>query len=415
MYYEFFIGKRHLTTTKRHAFTSLITILSILGIIIGVMALITVLAVMSGFESEIRDRILSVQSHITLSHRGAGIADYEQVVSDISTMSHIKSVLPFAVTQVMFRSAAGVTGGVLKGINPKSAEAVLGPTIFKNLTPLDQKLRQKNNDGKQIGVPPGIILGRELAATLGVIEGDPVYVVLSSGGISPVGHMPAVKRFEVTGIFEIGMYEYDAAFAYINLTEAMRTMHIQTVNGIEIEVDDLFKADVIADRIVAKLGGYPYFARDWMSKNHTLFSALKLEKQAMFIILTLIILVAAFNIASSLIMIVTNKRKEIGILKAMGATKSSIRRIFVMEGMIIGATGTVLGVLGGLALCFLLKRYEFIKLASDVYYITTLPVQVKFMHVGGIVLAALGICFMATIYPANHAATIDPVEAIRYG
>ncbi len=415
MYYELFIGKRHLTTTRRQAFTALITILSVLGVIIGVMALITVLAVMSGFESDIRKRILAVQSHILLSRHGDGITDYERLLSRVQTMDHVDSVQPFVLSQVMFRSATGVTGGIVKGIDPQYAKTTLGKTIFQGLEPLEEKLRHRDRSANPSGLPPGIILGGELANQLGVIEGDPVYLVLSTGGLSPVGHMPAIKRFEVTGIFEVGMHQYDVAFAYINLSEAMNVFHLEAINGIEIQVDNIFQAGRLADRIVDSLGGYPYFARDWMTMNHNLFSALKLEKKAMFIILTLIILVAAFNIASSLIMIVTNKRKEIGILKAMGATKKSIKRIFVMEGMIIGGTGTALGVIFGLILCFLLKRYEFIELSSEVYYITTLPVQVKLLHVCSIVLAALGICFLATIYPATQASKIDPVGAIRYG
>jgi lipoprotein-releasing system permease protein len=219
----------------------------------------------------------------------------------------------------------------------------------------------------------------------------------------------------VTAIFEAGMHDFDSVFAFVHLTEAQRILHMKdTVSGIEIRVKDIYKARDIAETIVSRLG-YPFFARDWMTMNQNLFAALKLEKTVMFIILTLIVLVAAFNIASSLIMIVMNKKKEIGILKAMGATGKSIRRIFVLEGMLIGGVGTFLGVSFGIAACVLLKRYQFIELSSDVYYINTLPVLLEWLDVTVIAGAALAICYLATIYPAAQASRVNPVEAIRYG
>ncbi|MFZ5562521.1 MAG: lipoprotein-releasing ABC transporter permease subunit [Thermodesulfobacteriota bacterium] len=409
MMYEVFIGRRHLMTAKRNVFVSLITLLSVVGVIIGVMALIIVIAVMSGFEADIKERILGIESHIVLSRHGGELYDYERVVREVARHPEVGTQLPFIMTQVMFRSSYGVSGGLLKGVEPENAGQIMG--IFKNMGPLAEKLRQRADDRA-----PGIVLGKELAQRLGVMEGDTVYLVLSMGALSPVGHMPAVKRFEVTGIFEAGMHEYDSAFSYIHLAEAQKILHMDnSVGGIEIRVKDIYKADVIGDQIVSRLGGYPYHVRDWMSMNRNLFSALKLEKTVMFIILTLIILVAAFNIASSLIMIVMNKKREIGILKAMGATRKSIKRIFVVEGMIIGGAGTLLGVCFGVVACLLLKRYQFIDLPDDVYYITTLPVQLDWTDGLLIALAALAICYLATLYPASQASRVDPVEAIRYG
>lgn len=414
MIYELLISRRHLMAPRRNAFVSFITLLSVAGVIIGVMALIIVIAVMSGFEKDIKSRILDVQSHIVLSYHGGEIYDYNKIVDQIEESEQVISALPFIITQVMLRSSSGVTGGVLRGLDPKRAATAM--RIFEPFESLDEKLKlrgENNNDG--VGNAPGIILGKELAGRLGVREGDIVYVVLSTGALSPVGHMPAVKRFEVTAIFEAGMHDFDSVFAFVHLTEAQRILHMEdTVSGIEIRVKDIYRARKIADEIVARLG-YPFFARDWMTLNQNLFAALKLEKTVMFIILTLIVLVAAFNIASSLIMIVMNKKKEIGILKAMGATKKSIRRIFVLEGMLIGGVGTMLGVCLGLVACILLKRYKFIELSSDVYYITTLPVQLEWLDVTVIAGAALAICYLATIYPAAQASRVNPVEAIRYG
>ncbi|MEW6076533.1 MAG: lipoprotein-releasing ABC transporter permease subunit [Thermodesulfobacteriota bacterium] len=413
MIYELLISRRHLMAPRRNAFVSFITLLSVVGVVIGVMALIIVIAVMSGFENDIKKRILGVESHIVLFHHSGEIYDFVQVVDEIERMDQVVNAQPFIVTQVMLRSASGVTGGVLRGIDPGRAGASM--SIFESIRPLDDKLTRSGDNEENAGKPPGIILGKELAGRLGVKTGDVVYLVLSMGALSPVGHMPAVKRFEVTGIFEAGMHDFDSTFAFVHLSEAQRVLHMNnTVSGIEIRVKDIYKARSVAEAIISRLG-YPYYARDWMTMNQNLFAALKLEKTVMFIILTLIVLVAAFNIASSLIMIVMNKKKEIGILKAMGATRKSIRRIFVFEGMLIGGVGTLLGVALGVVACLLLKRYHFIELSSDVYYITTLPVQLEWLDVSIIAGAALTICYLATLYPSSQASKVNPVEAIRYG
>jgi lipoprotein-releasing system permease protein len=263
---------------------------------------------------------------------------------------------------------------------------------------------------------PSIVLGRELARNLGVIEGDVIYLISLRGNLSPIGHLPAMKQFMVTGFFESGMYEYDQTFAYINIKDAQKIMRMgDAVSGLDIRVTDIYDARNVAQRIVAKLG-LPYWAQDWMQMNRNLFKALKLERRVMFIILVLIILVAAFNIASSLIMMVMGKTRDIAILKAMGATESSIRKIFVFNGMVIGSLGTILGLGLGLVVCAVLKRYDIHELTGDIYYFTTtLPVKLELTDVVSIIAAALLICFFATLYPARQAAKLSPVEAIRYG
>ncbi len=406
MSFEHFISGRYLKA-KQQTFISLITLLSIAGVTVGVMALIIVIAVMAGFESDLKSRILGVESHIILLRHGGDFTDYPRVLSEIETRSGVEAATPFVYSQTMLRSARGLSGGVIRGIDPDTAGKVIQkiePEALERLAAL-----------KASGGPGGVILGKGLAGNLGVITGDRVYVISPRGMLSPMGHLPAMKRFKVVGLFESGMYEYDSSLAYMHLDDAQGLLRMDnTVTGIEIRVTDVYKADTIADSIAQDLG-FPYWTKDWMEMNHNLFSALKLEKTVMFIILALIILVAAFNIASSLIMMVMEKTRDIAILKAMGATDRSIRRIFVYKGMTIGAIGTVLGVLFGFILCTLLKQYKFIELPADVYYITTLPVQLEALDVVLTAGAAMVICYLATLYPARQASRLDPVEALRYG
>jgi len=410
MSYEFFIGRRYLKAKQKQAFISLITLLSIAGVTVGVMALIVVIAVMAGFEDDLKSRILGVESHIVLMQYGDGFTDYRRVMAQVEETDGVMAATPFVYTQVMIRSAHGISGAVLRGVDPDSAGRVI-----KNLDASVLARPAAAATGQQEKTAPGIVLGKELARKLGVGPGESVYVISPRGLISPVGHLPAMRRFRVVSLFESGLYEFDGSFAYIHLADAQRMLQMKDdVTGIEIKVDDIYRARDIAGNIVGKLG-FPYWAKDWMQMNRNLFSALKLEKTVMFIILALIILVAAFNIASSLIMMVMEKKKDIAILKAMGATHRSIRRIFMIKGMIIGGIGTALGVFFGFILCLLLEKYRFIELPGDVYYITTLPVRLDVLDVLITAAAAMAICFLATLYPASQASKLDPVEAIRYG
>lgn len=414
MTFEYFIGSRYLKV--KQTFISLITILSIAGITIGVMALIIVIAVMSGAESEFRSRILGVESHVMIMRYGSAFTDYHRIIKDIEKIDGVKTASPYVFSQIMLRSSSRVSGAVLRGIDPVSAGQAI-KSLDKTF--LEQRLTKNQNAGTSVFVP-GIILGLELARNLGVMENDIIYLISPRGMIAPVGHIPVMKRFKVTGLFESGMYEYDTSLAYVHLKDAQSILHIgDSVTNIGVRVNDIYKADNIAENIAANLNQKyqtgSYWARDWMQMNRNLFSALKLEKKAMFIILTLIVLVAAFNIASSLIMMVMGKTKDIAILKAMGATDKSIRRIFVFKGMIVGLAGTILGMCLGLTGCILLKHYKFIKLPGDVYYFTTLPVKLEALDVFVIVSAAMVICYLATLYPARQASKLNPVEAIRYG
>ena len=411
MSFEYFIGTRYLKAKQKQAFISMITVLSVAGVTVGVMALIVVIAVMSGFEDDLKSRILGIESHLVLMRHGGPFEDHAAVLEKMAAVRGVEAATPFIYTQVMLRSSSGVSGAVIRGIDPATAGSVIKGVETGALT---VKSDEDNTQTGGVRVP-GIILGKELARSLHVVKGDMVQVITTKGMISPIGHVPTMRRFVVKDYFETGMYEYDGSMAYIRLDDAQKILRMKgAVSGIEARVTDIYAAREVAQRVVETLG-YPYWVRDWMQMNRNLFSALKLEKTVMFIILALIILVAAFNIASSLIMMVMEKTKDIAILKAMGATDGSIRKIFVYEGLLIGALGTFLGVVIGFVMCTLLEKYKFIELPGDVYYLTTLPVKLDLVDVIVIAASALVICFLATLYPARQASKLDPVEAIRYG
>jgi lipoprotein-releasing system permease protein len=411
MSFEFFIGSRYLRTKQKQAFISLITVLSIAGVTVGVMALIVVIAVMTGFEHDLKSRILGVESHIVIMRHNGPFSDYRNILEHVENTDGVEAATPFINSQVILRSSLSLSGAVLRGIDPDSADRVI-----KNLDKVSLKNLKETDQRKSTSIAmPSIILGKELAKNLGVMLGDPVHLISPMGMISPIGLIPTMKRFKVAGLFESGMYEYDKSLAYMHIKDAQKILRMgDSVNGIEVRVNDIYNAGNIAGRIVKELG-FQYWARDWMQMNQNLFSALKLEKTVMFIILALIVLVAAFNIASTLIMMVMEKTKDIAILKAMGATNKSIRKIFVFKGIVIGSIGTILGVFLGFILCTVLKYYQFIELPGDVYYITTLPVKLELLDVVIIASAAMAISFLATLYPARQASKLDPVEAIRYG
>jgi lipoprotein-releasing system permease protein len=343
---------------------------------------------------------------------GGAFKNYRQVLQEVEKTPGVEAATPFIYAQIMLRSKNSASGAVLRGIDPDSAGRVMKTLQHLNLP---SSAEENSSPGSSPDIP-GIVLGRELAKNLGVIEGDVIYLISPRGMISPIGHVPAMKQFKVSGFFESGMYEYDQTFAYINIKDAQKILRLgDSVTGLDVRVADIYHARTVAQRIADKLG-FPYWARDWMQMNRNLFKALKLERRVMFIILSLIILVAAFNIASSLIMMVMGKTKDIAILKAMGATERSIRKIFVFNGMVIGTFGTLIGLGLGLVICTVLKHYNIHELTGDIYYFTTtLPVKLEIQDVISIIVAALLICFLATLYPARQAAKLNPVEAIRYG
>jgi len=405
---EYFIGLKYLLAKRKQTFISIITVISVSGVAIGVMALIIVLAVMNGFEREVKDRILGATAHVHVTSLEGSIPDPFALARRVDAMDGVVAASPYLFSQVMISSGTASTGAILRGVDI--------PTIGK-VTRLPRDIRKGKLEDlakKTSSGLPGIILGKELAANLDVSPGDLVEILVPGGNITPMGAFPGIARFGVAGLSESGMYEYDSSFAYVSLAEAGRLMGMEgRATGLEVKVDDIYQAGRIATRIREALG-YPYWAKDWMQSNRNLFSALKLEKVVMFIILVLIVMVAAFNIISTLIMVVMDKTRDIAVLMTLGATRKMVRKIFALEGLLIGMAGTVTGSILGTLLCYLLRRYQFIRLPSDVYYISTLPVDLSpgiLILVGA---SSILICFLATLYPSRQASLIDPAEAIRY-
>jgi len=408
--YELFIALRYLKAKKRHKAISINTFISIGGVSLGVATLIATLAVMTGFSEDLRDKILGTNAHVIVQNlREGGIAGYREVTSRIERLPHVVSAAPFIQNEVMLTSRGGTTGTVLRGIDP---------ALEGKVTEISKTLRLGDIGSLGRGIErddtlyPGIILGEELARHLGVSIGDYINMVSPVGRIGPLGMIPRFKRFIVTGVFDSGMYEYDAKLAYVSISEAQEFFGTgDVVSAIAVKVDDIFHAREIAREIEFNLGP-SFWARDWMEMNRNLFSALKLEKIVMFIILILIVLVAAFNIIGTLTMIVIEKSREIAILKAMGATRHGIMRIFIIQGIFVGVAGTLIGVPLGYGISLLIQN--FYSLPADVYYISQIPAKIRMTDILLVAFSAIGISLFSTLYPSWQAAKLNPVEALRY-
>ena len=417
MRYEWFIGLRYLKAKRKQTFISIITVISIAGVTVGVMALIVVLSVMSGFETTLKEKILGTQAHLVLLKASQeGMDDYEEVAKKVEQVKGVVSAAPFIFNQVMLSSESNVSGVVLKGIDPDRVGKVTELAHNVKAGRLQDLRTVQERD------LPGILLGVELAKHLSVSINDPLQVISPLGTMTPMGMLPKMKRFRVKGIFQSGMYEYDNTLAYVSLESAQRFFSMgPRVTGIEIKTDDLYHVKRIGKEVRQKMG-FSFWTKDWMEMNRNLFAALRLEKIAMFIILVLIVLVAAFNIISTLIMVVMEKNKDIAILKSMGVPSKGILKIFTIEGLVIGFVGTILGAILGLGAALNLEKitgfvenlFGFKILASDVYYIDKLPSQVNPLDVGLIVITAILISLLATLYPSWRASKLDPAEALRY-
>ena len=404
--YQLFIALRYLKSKKKHKGISVNTLISVGGVAVGVMALLVVLSVMSGFHEDLQKKILGVNAHmVIISYKGI-ISDYKNVNEGLKSDKDIIASAPFILGQVMVAYGKRAHGVYLRGINPETEIKTTEIGKF-----MKEGTLAKLTSGNGI---PGIILGKELAGSLGVFQGDVINILSPVGKIGPLGMLPKIKQFRVVGIFEVGMFEYDSNLVLTDIGAAQEFFDMKKdITGIQLRLTDIYKASLVRERIQKELA-FPLYAKDWMQMNRNLFSALKLEKFAMFIILILIILVASFNIVSTLIMNVMEKKREIAILKAMGATDSGIMNIFMLQGMFIGVVGTIIGVTGGYLLCYILNTYEIIKLPADVYYLSHLPVKTKFIDFVTVSLSAVIISFLATIYPAWQAAKMNPVEPLRY-
>jgi lipoprotein-releasing system permease protein len=398
MNYETSIGLRYLRSKRKEKFISFTTWIAAAGIAIGVMALIVVIAVMTGFQDKIRERILGVSPHILVMNLGGDMADPQKVVNSVKSVQGVKEAFPFITFQAMAQAGRQVTGVLVKGVNPEDVK------FMNNLI--------KEGSTGALANRNTVLVGKELAKHLGLFVGDRLTLMVPFGGYSPMGAMPETVRVHVGGVFETGMYEIDNTMLIMPLKDVESVMGVGAT-GVEVKLADVYKADEVRQAIGRKLGA-GFFGRTWIEMNRNLFSALKLEKIVMFIILALIILVASFNIISSLIMTVMEKKKDIAILKSIGARKRSIMRIFMMEGLMIGVIGALVGSSIGYLGCEIVTRYNLIKLPQDIYYISTLPMKVSFFDVLVIALVTIVICVLSTLYPSYKAANIDPVEALRY-
>ena len=405
--FEIFLALKYLRARGQFRGLSLFVWIGIGGVFLGVSALIVVLAVMTGFQDGIREKIISANPHILIVEGGGrGLGDAGAVAARARTVKGVRAATPFVLQQALFTAqGGGATGGLLRGVD-------LGTSSVREA--LSAHLKLGSAEPLLAGREPALLLGRELARTLGVVPGDHVTVISPQGAMTAVGLVPRMRRFLVAGAIEVGMYEYDSSLAYTTLAAAQEFAGLgDRVTGVEVKLDDPWDAKAVGRRI-AQTAGSPLWIRDWMEMNRNLFAALQLEKLALFVIVTIIVLVAGFAIIGHLVLLVAEKRKEIGILKAMGATSGSIAAVFLAAGMLIGLVGTVAGSAFGLALIWAQNTYKIIRLAGDVYQIDHLPMKLTGMDFALVVGATLLISFLATLSPARRAAGLHPVDVLRY-
>jgi lipoprotein-releasing system permease protein len=408
MPFELHIALRYLLARRRQAFISVISLVSTLGVIVGVMALVVALALMTGLQGELRDRILGATAHVFVYKQG-GLADYQKEVAALRTIPHVKGAAPAVLGKALISTGGGAEAFItLKGIDPalepsvtEIGKAVKSGTLADLSSHTDDRL-------------DGIFLGKDLADQLAVGVGDIVTLQTPQGTLSPMGMMLVPRRLRVAGVFFLGFYEYDATFGFISLPVAERLMNRSQPELIELTVDDIWKAPEVAADISSTLGAQ-YFAQDWTTMNQSLFSALYLEKLAIAITIGLIVMVAALNIVASLVLLVMEKSPDIAILKTMGANARSIMFVFMLQGVIIGLVGTVTGAVAGVALSWVLDRYHLIKVPGDIYQVSYVPFTLLPLDVAVVVTLAVFVCFIATIYPSRQAARLKPAEALRYG
>ena len=410
--YELLVGLRYTRAKRRNHFISFISIASMIGIAIGVMALIVVLSVMNGFQKELRARILGVASHIQISGVDGRLAGWQEVARQASADPDVVAAAPYVSAQGLLANRQNVQGALVRGIVPELEDQVAD---------IGQHMRRGRLTDLRAG-EFGMVLGSELAHAVGARVGEKVVLIAPQGQVTPAGILPRIKQFTVVGVFEVGMYEYDAGLALINLADAQKLYRLEDgVSGVRLKLKDLFDAPEVARRLSRTLHGDLYVT-DWTRSHANFFRAVQIEKNVMFIILALIVAVAAFNLVSTLVMAVTDKRADIAILRTLGATPFSIIKIFVVQGSLIGVIGTALGVVGGIAIALnvdvvvpaieQLFRVQF--LAKDVYYISELPSDLQLRDVVTVALMSLLLSLLATLYPSWRASRVNPAEALRY-
>jgi lipoprotein-releasing system permease protein len=403
--FELFVAVRYLLARRKQAFISLISLISVLGVAVGVMALLIALALMTGLQGELRDRLVGSTAHVYVFKVG-GIQTPDEDIRRLREIPEVVGAAPVLLGQALVQSATGDAPIQVKGIVPSLEPTVTNVSRSMQAGSLDALAPPSEG-------PAGIVLGRDLADKLAVSIGDLVRVVTAEERLTPLGMMPRMRQFKVVGIFKLGLFEFDSAYGFVHIDVAKSLLNTDRPAFIELRVRDLFKARDVADEIPERLGS-DYVAQDWADMNKSLFSALWLEKMAISITIGLIVMVAALNIIASLILLVMEKSRDIAILKTMGSPAKSIRRIFMLQGLIIGLIGTAAGAAGGLALIYVLDRFQLIHVPIDVYQIAYVPFKLDFLDAVVVIAAAVLICFIATIYPSRQASKLDPAQALRY-
>ena len=405
MPYELYVALRYLFARRKQAFISVISLVSMLGVTVGVMALVIALALMTGLQQGVRDRMLGSSAHVYVFKAG-GLPDYHAEVARLRQVPDVLGAAPALMGKALVSHGDQQAFITIKGIDP-----ALEPTVTEIAAAITGG-RFEDLAGTGEDDLPGILIGHELAGQLGALVGDTVSVLTPNGTLSPMGVMPRQRRLKVVGIFQLGLFEFDQAFGYVTIETAGRLAGKIEPDHIELKVRDIYEAPAIADAISQLPDGY--LSQDWSDINRSLFSALWLEKVAISIAIGLIVMVAALNIIASLILLVMEKSRDIAILKTMGSSAGSIRKIFMLQGLVIGLVGTVCGAAVGVAVATVFDRYRLIRIPADVYQLSHLPFTVVPRDVALVVAAALLICFVATIYPSRQAARLDPAEALRH-
>lgn len=406
MPFELFVALRYLLARRKQAFISLISFISTLGVAVGVMALIIALALMTGLQGELRDRILGSTAHVYVWKTG-GLADYRAEIARLQALPGVAGAGPAIQGKALVSTDRGDAFITIKGIDP---------ALESQVTDLGRAMREGSLAAlapEREDEPPGILIGQQLADQLGVGVGDVISLLGPQGTLSPMGMIPRTRRARVAGIYELGLQEFDAGWGFVSLEFAGRLVGRDQPELIQLRAADIWQAPAIADRVTAELGP-EYVAQDWQDLNASLFSALWIEKMAISITIGLIVIVAALQIVASLVLLVMEKSRDIAILKTMGTAPRRISTIFMLQGLIIGIVGTVAGAIGGLALCWVLDRYRLIRIPADVYQISYVPFVVEPLDFTIVVVAAVVICFLATIYPSRQASRLDPVQALRF-
>jgi lipoprotein-releasing system permease protein len=405
MSYEYFVAKRYLTAKRKQAFISVITFISILGITIGVMALVIAIALITGFQGDVQDKILGSTSHVIIrDYSEGGLEDYDQLISRVRGVDGVINVSPVVLDTVLITGFVKSQGAMLRGVDFER-ERESSPWL-QNLSMGDLPDPEAKRNG--------ILLGRDLSFTIGATVGDKVTVLTSSSRLSPMGPLPRMRQFVVSGIFHTGLYDFDSATALVSLSAAQRAFKLEnSINLIQIRISNIFRAPETAEEIKKLLPPQAYVIT-WMELNRALFSALRLEKQLMFLTITLIVFVAALNIIATLILMVMEKTRDIGILKAMGTTSRSIRKIFFLQGAMIGVIGTAVGTVLGLLWCWMANTFELIKVPQEIYVIAFVPFRIKPLDLLMIIGVTLLISLLSTLFPSHRASKVDPVEALKY-